>query len=272
MKPYVKENPTQGELLLYKEVLNRIAGTYNEKFSLLVLPTSLPSKEGELVLPFFEGRTYNDVWNESTGGSLLGTELSDEVPQILYELSLIDTRPILENSSLQMIPKLAFDHESYGYEAHKLLRHFTDADILTAEEAVRALNLMSRPFESPMVFNNGDFYPRNFIRNPNDRIVLIDWETWNENSRANVIDHPENVAAFCFVHMWGNPAWQESYVSGLRQRFSFNQSGFQSAILIKSLEMANFWFGGTGRNELCDNQIRMFRNALSNSYMESLWK
>ena len=58
-----------------------------------------------------------------------------------------------------------------------------------------------------MIMNNGDFYPRNLIVRPDGRIVIIDWETYNIHSPFHTIDHPENVAAVFYTHMWGNPAW-----------------------------------------------------------------
>jgi hypothetical protein len=41
--------------------------------------------------------------------------------------------------------------------------------------------------------------------------VISDWETCNSNSPFHTIDHPENVAAVFYAHMWGNPPWQAAY-------------------------------------------------------------
>src|SRR5712692_5879473 len=53
---------------------------------------------------------------------------------------------------------------------------------------------------------------------PAGRIVIVDWETYNPNSPFHTIDHPENVAAVFYVHMWGNPAWQAAYRGALNER------------------------------------------------------
>ena len=42
---------------------------------------------------------------------------------------------------------------------------------------------------------------------PTGRIVIVG-ETYNADSPFHTIDHPENVAAVFYVHMWGNQAWQ----------------------------------------------------------------
>jgi hypothetical protein len=77
-----------------------------------------------------------------------------------------------------------------------------------------------------MIVNNGDFYPTNLIVLPDSRIVIVDWETYNANSHFHTIDHPENVAAVFYVHIWGNPAWQAAYRDALNERFAFSQTSF----------------------------------------------
>ena len=96
-----------------------------------------------------------------------------------------------------------------------------------------------------MIVNNGDFYPRNLIVQPNGRIVIVDWETCNPHSPFHTVDHPENVAAVFYVHMWGNPAWQAAYRDALHQRFVFSQISFAKGVVIQALELANMWMNDT---------------------------
>jgi hypothetical protein len=99
-----------------------------------------------------------------------------------------------------------------------------------------------------MIVNNGDFYPRNLIVLPAGRIVIVDWETYNPNSPFHTIDHPENVAAVFYAHMWGNPAWQAAYRGALSQRFGFSETSFAKGVVIGALELANMWMNGTDRH------------------------
>jgi hypothetical protein len=79
-----------------------------------------------------------------------------------------------------------------------------------------------------VIVSNGDFYPRNLIVGPDGRIVVVDWETWNPGSPFHTVDHPENVAAFFYVHMWG--------------------SRFAKGVVIQALELAGMWLNGTDRH------------------------
>jgi len=80
---------------------------------------------------------------------------------------------------------------------------------------------------------------------PNGRIVIVDWETYNPNSPFHTIDHPENVAAVFYSHMWGNPAWQAAYRDALHQRFGFSPASFAKGVVIQALELANMWLNNT---------------------------
>ncbi len=274
MKTYPKKTK-EGEILIYEEILNSIADIYNPTFSLLVLPKAHEiDKEGNhIVLPFYEGERFNEKWDERTAGSLMGTDLATEIPEILKELATIDIAPIVANEKIQSIPKLTFNTEQYLPEFDILAERIRNTGRLSQEEIDQARVLIQQPFSSPLIFNNGDFYPRNFIRLPDKKIVLIDWETWDGTSRANIIDHPENVAAFCFVHMWNNPVWQKVYIQALKKNIPMKKEDFQRAVLIKSLEMANHWLR-EGEKEyllMCDRATELFRNMLDPEYVEALW-
>ena len=272
IEPHAKK-AKGGELLIYEEVLNKIADQYNPIFSRLKLPESNGTNKNhsKLLLTHYEGETFNKKWTEETGGLLLGLDLSTEVPEMLYDLSKIKTSVVLDNKRLQSIPKLIFNTTEFIPEFESIARRLLDSKILKKEEIELARTSIKKEFTSPLMVNNGDFYPRNFIRQPDKKIILIDWETWNANSRANIVDHPENIAAFCFVHMWNNEPWQKNYVTELQKRFSMKEEDFQRALLIKSIEMANFWLDMPGRTELYKDQIKIFRNALNPEYMRKLW-
>ena len=93
--------------------------------------------------------------------------------------------------------------------------------------------------------NNCDFYPRNLIVRSDGRIVIIDWETYNIHSPFHTIDHPENVAAVFYAHMWGNPPWQAAYRNTLHQRLGFSPASFAKGVVIGALELASIWMNDT---------------------------
>jgi hypothetical protein len=222
-------------------------------------------------MPHYEGELFNGTWDEQTGGSLLGLDLSKDVPLVIKDLMIIDVNPILKNTKLSKIDRFAFNHKEYLADFQEHLGRFLNVGALSKEDVEIARSAIQRKFESPPILNNGDFYPRNFIRTKHGRIVLIDWDTWSDKSRANIIDHPENVAAFCFVHMWSNPEWQKEYIRELKDHFGFKKENFQVSIMIKSIEMSYFWFVRNA-SSLFNHQIRIFKDALSDDYMDDLWK
>lgn len=266
-----KKQARDGEILLYKQSLNFLSTKYNGVFSTLILPHSLLLDESSnsITLPFYEGETFNDRWNNETGGSLLGIDLALETALLIRDLALIDIEDILP--LLSHVSKIAFDHTEYLLALRSRLQKFVDINLLTQDQKHLAYDLLRKSFSSPLIFNNGDFYPRNFIRTSKGKIVLIDWEVWNAHSPFYIFDHPENVAAVCFVSMWKNELWQKRFVCELQNATQVTKSDFQKAILIKSLEMAEFWFKGDGQNSLCKDQMRLFSNALNTEYMDVLW-
>lgn len=75
--------------------------------------------------------------------------------------------------------------------------------------------------------------------------MIVDWETYNPNSPFHTVDHPENVAAVFYAHMWGNPAWQATYRDALNRRFGFSRASFARGVVIQALELANMWMNDT---------------------------
>ncbi|HEV7701938.1 MAG TPA: hypothetical protein VGO63_00615 [Candidatus Paceibacterota bacterium] len=272
MNTYTKK-ARPGEITLYKEILNQIADEYNKSFSILILPKliSINTNTNTITLPFYEGQIFNNLWDKFTAGSLLDIDLASEVPQILKDLVKVNISDIIKNKNIKNIPDIMFQQSIYLSELDIQLRKFLDADLLKKEDAERVVELLKKPYVSTMIFNNGDFYPRNFIRSPEKKIVLIDWEIKNPHSPFYIIDYLENVAAVCFIHMWKNIPWQEKYIYELQKILPVTKKDFQKGILIKSLQMADFWFKGDGKNGLCRDQLNLFKKALSEEYMNKLW-
>lgn len=264
---YVKKARGQ-ECLVYK-LLQPLARKYNSRFKTLKLPEYLKIDEGrgKITLPYYKGRTYNQIWGESCGGSLMGLELSKETAKILYDFSKIRIGEIMSHNGITRINRYKFEFDKWFQIFNQEKEKFVNSSQISREEADRATNILKSDFSDPrFIFSNGDFYPRNFI-NIGTKIVVVDWQTWNENYRVNLIDYLENVAAFAFIHMWDNFEWQLAYLKELQKHLDLNAGDFQKSLLIKSFDQANFWFNN---NDLCKKQLFIFKNALDKTYVQYL--
>ncbi|MDP3685543.1 MAG: hypothetical protein Q8R32_01800 [bacterium] len=265
-KNYIK-NARGRECLAY-EIVGSLATAYNHKFKVLELPVpkNIDHEKNQIVLPYYEGRHYNKAWGEPYGGSQMGLELSREIPAMLCDLSKIDTKLILKNDKIKDVPKFQFDFAAWKHEFTREARKFRENGFLSQEEVNAAEDALEDEFSSSFIFSNGDFYPRNFIKQ-GEKVILIDWQTWDGNYRVNLLDYWENVLAFCFIHMWDNDPWQLAYLKEMQKYFRLNVPNFQKALLIKSFEQANAWFRS---EDLREKQLRIFKNALDSEYVNYL--
>ena len=245
-RTYTKLGAGPGEIAMYR-ILASLAPLHNDHFAALLLPTPITIDPGRglLVLPHYDGEDLAARWNETDGGSLLSTGLAASIPAVLGDLARIDTACVTTDPVLSKIPGLAFDHAAALTRSAGIARRLMRAGLLSREDCAKAERLLAHQQHTPMIVNNGDFYPRNLIVQPAGRIVIIDWETYNPNSPFHTIDHPENVAAVFYVHMWGNPPWQAAYRSALDARFGFSETSFAKGVVIQALELANMWMNDT---------------------------
>ena len=206
-------------------VLASLAPACNDRFTAVLLPTAItidPAR-GLLVLPHYDGEDLAARWSEADGGALLGTGLAAAIPAVLEDLARIDTRCVTSDPVLSQITGLVFDHAAALTRSAGIASRLTRAGLLSWENCAKAERLLACQQHTPMIVNNGDFYPRNLIVQPSGRIVIVDWETYNPNSPFHTVDHPENVAAVFYTHMWGNPAWQATYCNALSERFGYSR-------------------------------------------------
>ena len=261
MKTFQKTASTS-ELAIYR-VLNQIAPSYNKSFSVLFLPQALEIDETSnlLTLPYYGGELFNGKWDESNGGSPLDLDLSQEIPLMLKDLAQIDISHVISNDVLSKTPKVTFDYDESLRHYETLSAKFKDAGLIAEEGRRQIRDILTYRQTTKMIVSNGDFYPRNFIRRSDGRIILIDWETWCDNSPWYIVDHPENVAAIQFVHMWGNANWQQAYLLELRKLFDFQTESLNKAIVMKSLELAQI-FRRTNQLEPMMHQIKLLQDTL----------
>lgn len=268
METFFKKHAFTGELQLYG-TLSSIATKYNPSFSTLVLPHALKidKRNRTLTLPRYQGEFFDDKWNTTDGGEPLGLDLATEMPLVLKDLSEIEVTQVTSNKQLSRIPKLVFSHDDAVKYYTKLATEFKNSGALSSETIPKIRSILQYRQCSKMVFNNGDFYPCNFIRLASQKVVLIDWETWNPHSPFYNVDHPENIAAVPFVHMWGNSKWREVYMRELEKHFAFKPESFRKGIVIKALALARIFdadrFNKKGRERLIMEQMNFIEQALS---------
>ena len=248
-RTHTKPGAGPGEIALYR-IFASLAPACNDRFTTLVLPTAITIDPGRglLVLPHYDGEDLAARWSETDGGALLGPGLAARIPAILDDLADIDTACVTTDPVLSKIPGLAFDHTAALTRSAGIARRLMHAGLLSQEDCARAERLLAHQQHTPMIVNNGDFYPRNLIVQPAGRIVIVDWETYNPNSPFHTVDHPENVAAVFYAHMWGNPAWQAAYHDALNKRFGFSETSFAKGVVIQALELANMSMNDTDRH------------------------
>lgn len=248
------------------KLVTSLAEDYNGKFIKLELPCYIFAENGFLIMPFYEGRTYNELWAESSyGGPRMGIELSKEMAQMIYDFSKIDVSKAEEILKQLGIDKIKFDFEEWLLDFLKKAHNLVSEKCLSQEDVVKAEKILEKvKRQGRFIFNNGDYYPRNLIKG--DKVVIIDWQTWNENYRANIIDTIENVAAFAFIHMWANTVWQVNFLKELRKFFRINFKKFRTAVLIKSFDQGIFFGSGKLRND----QFSLFRDFLDTQKLKEL--
>ena len=196
---------------------------------------SIDTEKNEIVLPYYEGRKYNNSWGTKYGGKLMGLELSSEVAEMINDLFKINVKKVESFREVEEIDFFKFDYDKWKKNFYIKIEKYEIDGLLSKEEINRAKTIFNEPYESTYIFNNGDFYPRNFIKSKN-KVVLIDWDDWGNSYRANIIDYWENVFAFCFIHMWSNHFWQLNFLKSIQRKLIINPHNLQKALLIKSFE------------------------------------
>lgn len=184
--------------------------------------------------------------------------------QILNDLRMVDVSLLLEAYSVgESIRRSSFDIEDWvqcfrGRRSEALRMGIASQEVEQAEEFVKAgFELTDR------IISNGDFYPRNLIR-LQDRVVLVDWAHW-VGYRVCFVDYLANVAAFAYVHMWGNDAWQTNFIEHMREIRKIEMDDFRRAVLIKSFEQANYWLNNPQLTAQVQAQVNHFKRALGNT-------
>jgi hypothetical protein len=260
-----KAGSTQ-EFLVCTTLLPAMGARYDSTFALLEIPEVLRSdrndgEHGTIYFRDYDGEKYNHRWNEGNGGAPLGTELSSEMVQLLKDFQQIDVEWLLSLHAVgESVEKSAFDLQDWllSFQKRKTLAVSIG---ISDDQFTQAAEFINGGFQLKCrIVNNGDFYPRNLVKLPH-RMVVVDWGYWT-GYRACFVDYLVNVAAFAYIHMWGNGPWQHEFAHDLTETFEITSDDLRKAILIKSFEQAIYWRGDP---QLVQARVNQFKMALKNT-------
>ena len=211
-------NKTDSEIKVYLEYLPLIKSSFNT----LVLPEAVAAFHfGEsicLLLPYYEGEHFSHNTNN--------LKLADDLVEIVLDLSTID---------VALIPK---DKSAFNYNAFE--SHFWNnfdkahalgmvaVDDLEQIKAQCAEVLARGGKNQIMVVSNGDFNPRNVIRLPDGKLVLLDWN-------GSFVYPLEHMLAYPWLLNWENPAWQKEYASKFEGKLPVDQARLKMHLMNAAL-------------------------------------
>jgi hypothetical protein len=274
----------ESEIRIYQLVLTPLAKE-NIRFNRLLLP-ELVNTDGQswIIIPFYSGISYHNKWDESEagkiGGSALGKDLATEMAEVIMDLRKIDVTAVEENQTIKELPNSKFDFSSWLQIFKRNSAIFETKGLVSKNEIEKAKSILGEGLNnSAMIFSNGDYYPRNIIKTPDNKIVLIDWQGWGDNWRVNFVDHIENLIAFGYIHMWNNYLWQWTYLKEIQKKMKIDPHNFQKALIIKSFDQACLWKPLSDKPEenlelipLFRYQMQIFSNALNFEFVQKLLK
>lgn len=269
----------RGDECIMAELVTKLSNEYNKRFKRLQLPIylTIEKENNQISMPFYEGKNYYDIWTKGyLGGSFMGFELSNEMADIIQDFKKIKIQEVEDFLNKNGVEKFSFCFDLWMNQFEERFGFFVEKGWLSKDELNNAKNILNGGFiNSEAIFSNGDFYPRNLILIDSKKVIVLDWQTWNEDYRANIIDYLENVIAFAFIHMWENELWQVNFIKKIRRHSRVDFKNLRKAILIKSFDQA-FFFYGNGKsfnNEyLCKRELLLFKKFIDDQYIYFLEK
>jgi len=258
----------QYEVRILRDVLPQLEQQYFER---LVLPEYVnDGKYGDLdwiLTKFIKGRPLLFEWSElsskpdSLGGKKIGMEVARYAVDVLRDLRMVDLDTIPD-----FVNMFSFDVWLEGFKIKS--QELVDLRIWGQETVAQAMaifkTLTAERYQGNM-FTNGDFYPRNFILLPKGKIAVADW--------VGGVDPWEFVAMKAWTMMWGNAAWQVSFVKEIMKHFPVDHETMQIGILVECADQIFAWRHlpeeavGAARGQL----LSYFHECLDVNYVRNIF-
>lgn len=234
-------DPRKNESLAYETRIMREAFPAMDEsgFETLVLPEFLGGKEHDgmrwLLMKYIDGKPLVREWSELTfkddllGGKKIDEKVATLAVDVLRDLRMVDTTRLPDFVR-------GFDFAQWLDSFKVRSGELVEAGLLERSGIEAALKIFTghdpeRYLGS--VFTNGDFYPRNFIITPDNRVAVVDW--------VGGIDPWDFVAMYAWLLMWNNAKWQVRYVTELKKHFRIDGDEMQIGLLVKSFDMVYRW-------------------------------
>ncbi|KPJ85303.1 hypothetical protein AMJ57_03630 [Parcubacteria bacterium SG8_24] len=258
------DTPRKAESIAYEvRVMREILPQLDQRlFDRLSLPEYIDDGNFEglhwVLSRYIRGRALVYEWSElSTKQDILGGKGIDEKVAALAVDVLRDLRSIDIGTLPDFVRRFSFEKWAKSFQERS--RELVEGGLMSQPTIDAAMELFSQTkvkrYEGSM-FTNGDFYPRNFIFLPDDRIAVVDW--------VGGVDPWEFVAMHAWLLMWGNPRWQIRYIREIREHFPIDVEEMQVGLLVKSFEQIYKWreepeeYIGFARSQM----LSYFRNHL----------
>jgi aminoglycoside phosphotransferase (APT) family kinase protein len=196
------------------------------------------------------------------GGKGVSRAVAHDAVDILQDLRMVDVDTLPD-----FVRRFSFEQwqASFANRSLELVeRRMLQADTVKRAEELFA-ELATERYQGNM-FTNGDFYPRNFILLPGDRIAVADW--------VGGIDPWEFVAMHAWLMMWGNADWQAAYIRQINRHFPIDYEEMQVGLLVNTFDRVYGWrehpeeLIGLARAQM----LSYFRQCLDSKYVQSIFK
>jgi len=202
-----------------------------------------------VIYKYYEGKVYpwSEKNNQSTelGGAAISPENASEVAMLVFDLTQVPVLKFSQKVETKNYPEELASLTISGEVAVK-------AELISAEELNQALTRLGVFYDKKVptlyTIQNGDFYPRNFLK-LKESIVLLDWESAG-------ITTVEEVVAYGHLLMWNNPEWQKLFLSELHNLLDLNEEWLRMMQLLVALKQVIFW-SDTSEEEISSARAAM---------------
>ncbi len=254
----IKLGAAEKEIKLYKECFPKVD---QSNFKNLQLPVAHKAGShfknmGWWILTDYYGKhiEWDETNPEIVGGRNISLDYVDILAQMLTDLKTIDI-----NIFSDTIPSV--ESTPWFTSINQKLDSLIENKLFPSSYQEKASTMISTGFtdesKKDFILTNGDFQFRNFIKLPNDKIVVVDW-TENPFNTPN-IEPIEFATMYQWTLMWANIPWQDAYVNKISKNFSIDKDRLRFALLVKSINQAHMW---RGHQELARIQVNHSIRAL----------
>lgn len=195
-----------------------------------------------VIFKWYDGERF--AWSEHDdepavlGGKAIPPSMARDAAMMVFDLTQV---PVLKFS--KKVPTRNYPEETKALQGNAAAA--VSLGFVTQVEVDALCTALLAFFEKKVptlyTIQNGNFYPRNFLQLA-ESIVLLDWD-------SAVISTVEEVIAYEWILMWGNPEWQKTFLNELEYLMDVNQEWLAQMIKYRALHQLVFWAGITRENE-----------------------